>query len=53
MSDFTQEDRDMLIRVDERTKVFTERFASHVKHHWMISIPVGLFILGLVVKLLV
>jgi len=47
------EERDeLLIRLDERTATLVKSFSAHVKHHWMISIPVGLLILGLVIKLL-
>lgn len=44
---------ELLIRLDERTAALVKSFSAHVKHHWMISIPVGLLILGLVIKLLV
>ena len=58
----TEDERDeLLIRVDERVCLImkelvpglSKRLANHIKHHWMVSIPVGLAILGLVVKLLV
>lgn len=52
MSNFTQEDRDMLVRVDERTKIFTERFAKHVSIHWKVGIPVGMLLAGLLIALL-
>jgi hypothetical protein len=58
----TDDERDeLLIRVDERVCLImkelvpglSKRLANHIKHHWMISIPVGLVLLSLLVKFLV
>ncbi len=50
----TDEERDeLLIRLDERTAALVKSFSAHVKHHWMISIPVGLALLGLLIRFLV
>ena len=58
----TDDERDiLLIRVDERVHIImkdlipgvSKRVANHIRCHWAVSIPVGLAILGLLVKLLV
>ena len=47
------EERDeLLIRLDERTATLVKGFASHVKHHWIVSMLVGSILLGLLVTLL-
>lgn len=49
----TDEERDiLLIRLDERVCNLTKHFTNHIKHHWMVSIPLAVAILGLVIKLL-
>ena len=56
----TEDERDeLLIRVDERVCLImkelmpglSKRLANHIKHHWMVSIPVGLVLLGWLIKL--
>jgi len=50
----TDEERDeLLIRVDERVCSLTKHFTNHIKHHWMIAIPVIMLVLGLVIALLI
>ena len=55
------EERDeLLIRVDERVcmiikqlmPALSKRVSNHIKHHWMVAIPVIVVVLGLVVALL-
>ena len=55
----TDEERDeLLVRVDERVCLImkelvpglSKRLASHIKHHWVVSVPVGLALLGLLIK---
>lgn len=49
----TDEERDeLLIRVDERVCTLTKHFTNHIKHHWMVAIPVIVVALGLVIALL-
>ncbi|KKL70970.1 hypothetical protein LCGC14_2099570 [marine sediment metagenome] len=43
---------ELLIRVDERGATLTTQFSNHIKHHWMVTIPVLLIALGLLVALL-
>ncbi len=43
---------ELLIRVDERVCSLTKHFTNHIKHHWMVAIPVIMLVLGLVVALL-
>ena len=47
------EERDeLLIRVDERGATLAVQFSNHIKHHWMVTIPVLVIALGLLVALL-
>lgn len=47
------EERDeLLIRVDERVYSLTKHFTNHIKHHWMVTVPVIMLVLGLVIALL-
>ena len=49
----TNEERDeLLIRIDERVCSLTKHFTNHIKHHWVVAIPVIMLVLGLVVALL-
>ena len=49
----TDEEKDiLLIRIDERVCSLTKHFTNHIKHHWMVAIPVIMLVLGLVVALL-
>jgi len=49
----TDEERDiLLIRLDERVCTLMKHFSNHIKHHWMIAIPVIVLTLGLVIALL-
>ena len=49
----TDEERDaLLIRLEERVCNLTKHFSNHIKHHWMISIPVIMLALGLLIALL-
>lgn len=49
----TDEERDeLLIRVDERQIKQMEQFSNHIKHHWMVTIPVLAIALGLIIALL-
>ena len=50
--DDTQRD-ELLIRLDERTEALVKGFASHVKHHWIVSMLVGSALLGVVISLVV
>lgn len=48
------EERDeLLIRLDERTATLIKGLASHVKHHWIVSMLVGSVLLGYVISLVV
>lgn len=49
----TDSERDeLLIRVDERVCSLTKQFSNHIKHHWMVTIPVLVIALGLLIALL-
>jgi len=55
-----EKERDeLLIRVDERVCMLVKdsmpgvkkRLADHIKYHWVVSVPVGLALLGWLIKL--
>ncbi len=46
-------DHDLLIRIDERTNTLSTHFCNHIRHHWMITIPLILSIVGLIITLLI
>lgn len=49
----TDEERDeLLIRVDERVCTLTKHFTNHIKHHWIIAVPIIMAVLGLIIALL-
>ena len=37
----------------ERMCNLTKHFTNHIKHHWAVSIPLVLILLGVVIKLLI
>ena len=45
-------DHDLLVRIDERTITMSKQFSNHIKHHWMVTIPVLVIALGLLIALL-
>lgn len=45
-------DHDLLVRMDEKLDELSKQFSNHIKHHWMISIPVIMIALGLLIALL-
>lgn len=56
------EERDqLLIRLDERTHTIvkhlmpsvSKRLAEHIKYHWIVSVPVGIALLGLLIKIII
>ena len=49
----TDEERDeLLIRVDERTDTLMKQFSNHIRHHWLVTIPIMVIALGLLIALL-
>ena len=46
-------DHDLLMRIDERVCTLTKHFTNHIKHHWMVTIPLLAIVAGLVIALLV
>ena len=46
-------DHDLLVRIDERVCNLTKHFSNHIKHHWLITVPLLMIITGLVITLLV
>lgn len=48
-----QERNELLIRIDERVCSLSKHFTNHIRHHWMITIPIIMIALGLIVALLI
>ena len=49
----TDEHRDeLLVRIDERVCSLTKHFTNHIKHHWIVTVPLLTIIIGLVIALL-
>ena len=49
----TDEQRDeLLVRIDERVCSLTKHFTNHIKHHWIVTVPLLTIIIGLVIALL-
>ena len=46
-------DHDLLVRIDERLSNLQKGFSNHIKHHWMMTIPLFAIITGLVITLLI
>ena len=45
-------DHDLLVRMDEKLDELSKQFSNHIRHHWMVTIPVLVIALGLLVALL-
>lgn len=45
-------DHDLLVRIDERQTSLQTHFTNHIKHHWMLTIPLVMAVVGLVIALL-
>lgn len=45
-------DHDLLMRMDEKLDGLSEQFSNHIRHHWMVTIPVLIIALGLLIALL-
>lgn len=45
-------DHDLLIRMDERLEILGKSFSNHLRHHWMVTIPLLVVVLGLVAKIM-
>lgn len=44
---------ELLIRLDERVVNLTKHFTNHIKHHWMLTIPLLVIVVGLLITLLI
>ena len=45
-------DHDLLMRIDEKLDGLSKQFSNHIRHHWMVTIPVLAIALGLLIALL-
>ena len=46
------DDHDLLVRMDEKLDGLSKQFNNHIRHHWLVTIPVIVIALGLIVALL-
>lgn len=46
-------DHDLLICIDAKLKTLTKHFENHIKHHWMVTIPLISIIGGLIITLVI
>jgi len=47
-----QTDHDLLVCIDVKLKELKKHFENHIKHHWMVTIPLISIIGGLIVALI-
>ncbi|MCK5615816.1 hypothetical protein KAR91_78860 [Candidatus Pacearchaeota archaeon] len=45
-------DHDLLVRMDEKLDGLSKQFSNHIRHHWIVTVPVIMIALGLLVALL-
>ena len=45
-------DTERLVRVETKLDTLTEHFTNHIKHHWMVTIPLITIVGGLIVALI-
>jgi len=45
-------DHDLLVRIDERLSSLQKHFSNHIRHHWMVTIPLLMIIAGLIIALI-
>ena len=45
-------DHDLLVRMDVKLDGLSKQFSNHIRHHWLVTIPVLVIALGLLVALL-
>jgi len=46
-------DHDLLVRMDEKLDELSKQFSNHIRHHWLVTIPVIVMALGLLAVLLI
>lgn len=46
-------DHDLLICIDIKLKELKQQFANHIKHHWMVTIPMIGITFGSIVSLII
>ncbi len=51
-NEFSKEDRDLLIRIDERTKTFEKQMSNHLVHHFRYNLLAWTVTLGAVISLI-
>ena len=45
-------DHDLLVRIDERLSSLQIHFTNHIRHHWLLTVPLIMTVVGLVIALL-
>ncbi len=46
------DDHDLLVRIDERLLSLQTHFTNHIRHHWLLTVPLIMTVVGLVIALL-
>ena len=46
------DDHDLLVRIDERLLSLQTHFTNHIRHHWLLTVPLIMTVIGLVIALL-
>ena len=46
------DDHDLLVRIDERLLNLQTHFTNHIRHHWLLTVPLIMTVIGLVIALL-
>ncbi len=46
------DDHDLLVRIDERLLGLQTHFTNHIRHHWLLTVPLIMTVVGLVIALL-
>ena len=47
------DERELLVRIDERLSGLQIHFTNHIRHHWMLTIPLVVAVVGLIFTLLI
>lgn len=45
-------DHDLLVEINVKLDELSKQFSNHIRHHWLVTIPVITIALGLIIALL-
>ena len=46
-------DHDLLIQMNQKLSDLCTHFSNHIRHHWMVTVPLLAIVAGLVITLLI